>query len=297
MFQYYANSAHQPHPLGLITLSKFFNKIKSPKQETIELLKNIQIASKKGDKELKAKLKEHLYAFTPSVIVNKRRAYDNIKTFTGLTVLDFDKIDYAIEFKEHLFHTYKSVIGCWISPSGMGVKAIVKIPVVTSVDEYKSYFYGLASEMEIYKGFDFTTQNPTLLLFISYDKDILLRNDYIEWNIKGKKINEFSKSIAPIHPPHKITHKQTEWVINWYTKKINDIVDMGHPQVRDNSVTLGGYVGSGYIDYMDAIMLSEYLISVNAYLQKNIKGYQRTARESINLGMTKPLTFDKHGRQ
>ncbi len=79
---------------------------------------------------------------------------------------------------------------------------------------------------------------------------------------------------------------------NWYSKVINSITNDGHPQVRDNSVTLGGYVGGGYLSMFDAISLAESLISQNGYLQKGITGYQKTARQSIQLGSSKPLKFD-----
>lgn len=291
-FQYYANSANKPEPLGFISLDLFLNKIKNPSNKTISVLSEIEKAQKDGNKEKKAVLKQSLYAFTPAAIFNKRRAYSDIISFTGLAVLDFDKINYVTEFKEYLFNTYKSIIACWISPSKKGVKAFVKIPIADNIEQFKEYFYGIASEMQIYNGFDSTSQNASLLMFISYDKNILIRNDYTVWTIKGEKKNEFSKS-KPIKPLNfNPTNKQSEWVVNWYKGVINNISDEGHPQVRDNSVTLGGYVSSGFLSYTEAISLAEYLIYSNSYLQKGPAGYLKTAIQSINLGMTKPLKFN-----
>lgn len=290
-FQYYSNNASKPEPLGFITLSQFLDKIKNPNKETKELLLKIQQAN--DNLELKAKLKTQLYAFTPSATFKTRRAYCDIINFTGLAVLDFDKIDYVKEFKEHLFYTYRSIIATWISPSQKGIKALVKIPVVKTIDQFKEYFYGIASEMQIYKGFDGTTQNASLLLFIGYDKDILIRNDYTEWTIKGIKQNEFSKSKILPMPNLQPTDAQSRWVFDWYKDTINGITDNGHPQLRDNSVTFGGFVGGGYLSYIEAINLMEYLVTTNGYLQKDINNYIKTATQSINLGMTKPLTFSK----
>jgi len=42
--------------------------------------------------------------------------------------------------------------------------------------------------MEVYNGFDPTTQNASLLLFIGWDKDILIRKDYSTW--KGRVKNK-----------------------------------------------------------------------------------------------------------
>jgi len=291
-FQYYSNSAHSPNPLGFVDINKFWKAISDPKQETKDLLSKIRDASKLGDKKLKATLKQHLYSFTPCVHVKARRAYDDIIKFTGITVLDFDKIGYAAEFKNFLFHTYGSVIGAWLSPSGLGVKAFVKIPVVNKIEEYKKYFYGLASEMEIYKGFDATTQNAVLPLFIGYDKDVLVRDDYTTWNIKGSKIGSFDSSKVVSVPAIDVSNNKKAWVVNWFKNKINDIVTDGHPQLRDSSVALGGYVGSGYINYIEALQLVFSLIDSNDYLQKGVSGYKKTAEQALKMGTTKPLTFN-----
>ena len=81
-------------------------------------------------------------------------------------------------------------------------------------------------------------------------------------------------------------------VIDWYKNKIQAIDGVGHPILRDASVTLGGYVASSYLGYIDAVELAKSLISQNTYLQKGISGYQKTAIQSINVGMSKPIIFN-----
>jgi len=289
-FQYYANNSKSPTPLGYVTMLQFLSTVRNPKPEIKEILKQVKEAS--GDKQKKSELKAKLFSFTPCVNVTDRRAYDSITCFTGLTVLDFDKIDHAEPFKNFLFETYGSVIAAWISPSGKGVKALVKIPIVHSVDEYKRYFFGLASEMEVYKGFDGTTQNPVLPLFIGWDKDILFRTDFTEWNIKGSKHNEFVNSEVIAAPVVDSTDKQKAWVINWFTEKINNISDNGHPQVIGNVIRLGGYVGIGYITHQEATSLYVRMITQNSYLQKGTSGYLKTAETALEKGITKPLGFN-----
>jgi len=268
-------------------------KIRNPKDSVKDLLIEIQEASNNGDSIKKAELKKNLFAFTPCVNVKKRRAYSDIINFTGLAVLDFDKIDNATEFKTFLFETYSSIIAAWLSPSKKGIKALVKIPEVDSIDEFKSYFYGIAEQMQNFNGFDITSQNSVLLLFIGFDPDILIREDYTEWMVKGVKVNEFSKSKPVVRYDITTTDNQKQWVVNWYSDKMNAINTEAHPQVRDNSVALGGYVAAGYITEYEAISLSEYLISINGYMKKGVSGYQKTANQSIRYGQQKPLYFSK----
>ena len=145
--------------------------------------------------------------------------------------------------------------------------------------------------MQKYNGFDATTQNAVLLLFIGYDKDILVRNDYTTWNIKGTKHNDFDKAeVIPISD-FDTTDRQTEWVVNNFKKQVEGINDEAHPQIRSYSVALGGYVSGGYISYSDAVSLAHSLISSNSYMQKGVAGYQKTAEQSIKIGMQKPIKF------
>lgn len=292
-FQYYSNDVEFSGAKGFVTLNQFLETIKNPKQETKDLLLKIRQASMAGDLKLKSELKKHLYSFTPDVIVKEKRRYEDVVAYTGLCVLDFDKIENPCGFKDFLFNEYKCIIATWLSPSKKGVKALVKIPIVKTKQEFKSYTYGLSAEMQIYEGFDIVLNNAVLLLFIGWDKDILIRQNALTWIKKGRKVNDFdTRQMKEFKKSDTITSKQSEWVINWYSDVINSINDNGHPVLRDNSVTLGGYVGGGYLSMFDAINLAECLVSQNSYLQKGISGYQKTARQSIQLGMTKPLTFD-----
>ncbi len=291
-FQYYENSVNSSIAMGFVTLDRFIESIKNPKLETRELLKKIQIAANDNDNKLKSKLKEGLYAFTPDVIVKRKRTYEDVLQYTGLAVLDFDKINNSVEFKEYLFNEYKCIIAAWLSPSKKGVKALIKMPIVKTKPEFKEYSHGISAEMEIYKGFDIAINNAVLLLYIGWDKEILIRDNPETWIVKGIKKSSFDMSkVKEFKISGNITTKQTDWVINWYSETINAINDNGHPQLRDNSVSLGGYVSGGYISLFDAFNLSESLITQNSYLQKGISGYIKTAKQAIQLGTSKPLIF------
>src|SRR5690625_3187116 len=128
------------------------------------------------------KLKTRLPAFTPSVMVQpgKGRKYDNIDHFTGLLLLDFDSVgskEDASKFKASIFDNYSFIFACWLSSSGRGVRAIVRIPRVDSIDRFKLHFAAIEQEFNRYKGFDRATKNPILPLFYSYDPNILYREN------------------------------------------------------------------------------------------------------------------------
>ena len=165
-FQYYPARVNSNEPLGIISLEQFLISTKTPKDSTKAIFDQIAAAELSSNKKLKAELKQnHLFYFTPCVHVHPFRRYACIKHFTGLLILDFDHIDNARDFKYFLFDEYKSLIAAWLSPSKRGLKCLVKIPKVNTVEEFKEYYFGIASEMEVYNGFDPSGQNAVLPLF------------------------------------------------------------------------------------------------------------------------------------
>jgi hypothetical protein len=216
-------------------------------------------------------------------LVQNSRKYDNIIDFTGLLVLDFDHLDkdIAIEFKEYLFNKYQFIYSVWLSASRHGVRAIVKIPKVKCVDEFKHYFAGIEKKLCGYNGFDTAPKNCILPMFISYDQDILIRDNPIEWQ---------TKYIPVVAPPVKqyIVNDKSSAIEKIIAKKIIPIIDNGHPQLRAAAYLMGGYSGAGYIDRDQAITILHNLIESNAYLSQKAAIYKRTACEMIDKGINQP---------
>ena len=292
-FQYYPGKVTSNNPLGYISLEKFIQVNKSPSNRLKDIFRKIREAETDGDEKLKAYLKQNnLYYFTPCVHIDKLRRYNNIICFTGLLVLDFDHIDNAVDFKEYLFLTYLFIMAAWLSPSRRGVKALVSIPIVITVDQFKEFYFGIANEMDQYKGFDGSGQNPVLPLFQSYDPDLLYRSDCTTWTEKGIKLDELKLNrvkTAPVKVEYSDYNRDR--VVKVITKSVNKISDNGHPQLRSAAIVLGGYVASGYIDRSEAEQLINNLIEDNNYLKKGIPGYKKTAKWGINKGQVYPLYF------
>jgi hypothetical protein len=291
-FQFYPAYVNSKKPIGEVTLFEFLKANQDPDDKIKTVFAQIAQAEANGDAEQKAYLKQSfLYYFTPCVWTDGQgRGYANILSFTGLLVLDFDHIEHASEFKYYLFSAYDCIVAGWLSPSKKGCKFLVKIPVVSDVDEFKSYFYGIGVEMEKYKGFDGTGQNAILPLFLSYDPDLLYRDNASVWTKRGKMLNAFVASTVALVPVE-VGQGDKARVQNIIIRLFDAIVDNGHPQVRSAGVTLGGYVASGYIDQHEAENFIFTLIQNNSYLRKGIKGYQNTAKTAILTGMLSQLTL------
>jgi hypothetical protein len=293
-FQYYPAHVNSKRPIGQVTLKEFIGAVKNPSDRIREVFVQIAAAELSGDMELKAKLKqENLYYFTPCVFTDwQGRSYSNVKSFTGLAVLDFDHIDRAAELRNFLFENYKCICAAFISSSKRGVKCLVKIPIATSIEDFKAYFYGLGHYFDKYQGFDGTPQNSVLPLFLSHDPDLLYRDDPETWEQRGTKLNSFTVSNDALPIDFKVREGDSERIYKNIKKAFDAIISNGHPQVIAACVSLGGYVGAGYISQHEGEQIAFNLIETNNYLRKGVGGYKKTAVTAIQTGMKSNLILN-----
>jgi len=294
-FQYYKANIKESKPLGVISLDRFIRAIQDPQPHIIDVFDRIKKAEIMGDMRLKSDLKTHLFSFTPAVYVMGRRQYVDIHEFTGLMPLDFDHLEsesYAESFRDALFDEYPFIVASWLSASRHGVRALVRIPVVADVDEYKALFEGLAmSEMYGYKGFDTAPKNCVLPLFLSYDKDIKYRayEDCEEWQTAFIEDTPEPQPVRVDYIPADNIEKRLAGIID---SSVNKIVDNGHPQIRAISFIMGGYVASGSISFGWA---EEYLfrsVDYNSYLSQKARVYKKTVTDMLKRGMSIPRYLD-----
>jgi hypothetical protein len=280
-------------PIGTQNLAGLINAIKTPEQKVID---TVELLRTETDPDKRQRLKTTLTGYTPCVLSGFGRKIVDILEFSGLIALDFDKlesVEYATEFRDYLFKEYPFIYATWLSSSGKGVRAIVRIPRVQTKMEFRSYFNGLADKiMNGYIGHDMAPKNPVLPLFQSYDPELKYRETAESWTIKH--VQPTPKPIEA-YPLYRGTSEQERHVINIVNKAIDKIDDNGHPQLRAIAFALGGYVGAGYIDYYKAIDHINRLIESNSYLSTKSEVYKKTAQEMINKGQRQPLNLPDNG--
>lgn len=268
--------------------------IQSPKESTLKVFKEIEEASKVGDKKRKDKLKSQLFYFNPCCVMDGTgRKYENIVSYTGILLVDIDNLDeeVAIALKQYLFNTYDFVIASFLSVSKKGVKVLVRIPVVSDVKSFKSYFYGLMSSWQFIKNMDYAPQNPSLPAYLTYDREILIRENPTVFNRRGIKVDEF-KQYSGEKIEVEATEEDRETIIRILTSMMNKITDSGHYICRSTCILGWGYCGAGYFteDEMQGILFD--LIESNNYLSQKTKVYKKTCLDMKSLGISAPLTLD-----
>lgn len=285
-------------------VSFVFGRIASEKYG--DLIKQIR---REEDKTQRNELKKGLPALCFSGTFSKR-ADDALQEHSGLICLDFDgyvkKKDMVAAKQEMTKDPY--VMAVFISPSGNGLKVIVKIP--KDADNHKRYFSGLQEHFNS-EYFDVTSKNISRVCYESADRDIYVNYDSQVWDQMAEH-EHAPKDRALVEPtlPINNENKIVDILMRWWTKKYGLVEGE-----RNNNVFV---LAAAFNDYGVSRSLAEYVIGnmqSSSFPMSEIKttvdsAYRNTAafntkffddadtisqiRRSINNGETSRSIIKKH---
>ena len=212
-----------------ITIFKDIKETAQPFYRKVDvILKRIQEGSSKDlvkriraekDKEKRNLLKQQLPAICFSGTFNKRND-TSLQQHSGLICLDFDGYKTnkdMLQEKERLSKN-KYIFALFISPSGKGLKAVVKIP--KEPDNHKNYFLSLQHYLNS-EYFDKTCKNISRVCYESYDPLIHINTTSSTWDkIVEQEYTEVIKHVdiptIPVTDENKIVDILTKWWIKKY---------------------------------------------------------------------------------
>ena len=194
-------------------VSYILQRIKDGKSK--ELVKNIR---GEKNKNIRNELKKELPAVCFSGQFNKR-ADSSIVEHSGLICLDFDGYDKQkdlLEDKEN-FQNNKFVFSVFVSPSGNGLKVLVKIP--SEPENHTKYFNALKKEFDS-QYFDSTSKNISRVCYESYDPLLYLNETSSVWETIEEEVYEEKSTFKDV-PVLKITdeNKIVDILIKWWQLK------------------------------------------------------------------------------
>lgn len=108
-----------------------------------------------------------------------KRGNKYLKKASGLLTLDFDKLEDPEQYKKELAKN-EFILATWISPSGDGVKALVKIPIVDDDTQYKKVYEQL---YRIFPNADTSGKDIARACFESYDPEIYINLDAVNFKV------------------------------------------------------------------------------------------------------------------
>jgi len=144
--------------------------------DRIKLGKSLDIINKVRQEKDKDKA-DDIKSTLPCIMfggVFKERNGDGLINHSGLMIVDFDKYPSDEVMYDHLHELKKNnhFVSLFISPSGKGIKGVVKIPKCNKI-EHAKYFKAFNLEYQ-YEYFDKSNCNVDRVCFESYDPDIYI---------------------------------------------------------------------------------------------------------------------------
>ena len=172
---------------------------------------------KQKDKAQRNELKKELPAVCFSGKFTKR-ADSSIQEHSGFICLDFDgyaKQKDLVSDKERLSKD-RYVYSVFISPSGAGLKALIKIPIDPT--NHASYFNSLEKYFDN-PHFDKTSKNISRVCYESYDPLLFLNENSSVWTKLDEPQYEEITHRDPPTIPITDENKIVDILIKWWTKK------------------------------------------------------------------------------
>ena len=165
------------------------------------------------DKKKRNILKQKLKSICFSGEFSYRSAKNCIK-HSGFACLDFDDVDEPSVLRDSL-QDNEYIYSAFISPSGNGVKAIVKIPA--SINNHKKYYEAICETFET--KLDTATKDISRVCYESYDTELFINTNSKVWELKKDFTEVTIKNNYPSHFQIQDTNKKVDVIMKWFNKK------------------------------------------------------------------------------
>lgn len=168
---------------------------------------------KEPDSSKRNKLKAQL----PSVCFSgefESRRISGLKKHSGLLILDFDNLEKPEKFRDSLKKD-EFIFSAWISPSGDGVKALVKIPA--EAENHKLYFQSFQKR---YPDIDNSGSDVSRVCFESFDPSIWINQKSKTWDKKdGINLEDVGASTEKVKVKLTSSNQIIDRLFKWWNNK------------------------------------------------------------------------------
>lgn len=198
---------------------------------------------------------------------------------SGLVILDFDHVENLLDFKKQICED-KYTFAAFISPSGDGLKVLVKIP--PEIENHEKYYFGLIKK---YPSLDTTSKNISRVCFASYDPEIYINENSEVFKDKGKVVE-------------KKETKQIIEAVNTDYKKLDAAIEIirsavdgeKHKKLVKAGYLAGGFIGGGLVEEHEALRILQ--LEINKKNPDDYKAACIALQKSIDSGKNCPIYED-----
>ncbi len=231
------------------------------------------------DKAAKSRLKGSLVSVCFSGKFSKR--YDaNLIEHSGIVVLDFDHLEDVEQTKAEIIKD-PFTFAAFISPSGDGLKVLVKIP--PKKEDHEAHYLAL---MDKYPELDATSKNLSRVCYVSFDPELYHNPESEVFTKKGKVKERVRKEI--------ISPQSTDYgKLNVAAEMIRLSTDgEKHHNLIRAARLVGGYIAGGLVEEHEAVRVLEQ--EINQKDIDNFNGACKTIQDGIAYGKESPIYEENH---
>lgn len=206
------------------------------------------------------------------------RTDEAITDHSGLIVLDFDHID--VLKSKAILSTDPYVYSCWVSPSGDGLKALVRI---TNPERHRDHFRALKTYFNKQYNLDVDDSgiNESRACFESYDPDIVVNETSQKF---GAFATERSEQVQVAQKGEYTDYMK----LNLAARMIRQAEDGDkHATLLKASKLVGGYISAGRIEEEEAVRILFREISKRDIDSE--EAAMTTIRQAIEVGKRAPI--------
>ena len=209
------------------------------------------------------------------------REDDKIISHSGLIVLDFDHID--VEAYKNILCTDDHILACWISPSGDGLKALIRI---SNPERHRDHFRAIVKyfDKQYNLEVDSSGANESRACFESYDEHICIKEDAQVFtgmmSAEGEKRNQNAVQV--------VTDFTDYQKLNIAARMVRHAQDgEKHAMLLKASILCGGYIAAGRMEEVEAIRVLEREIEKRDV--DSMDTARNTIRDGIEQGKQLPI--------
>lgn len=237
-----------------ISIYKHFNEVVE-EIDIMDVLKRIESPAvphfftslrelyKEAKDEEYTKTKKSMTAFTVTGTFNGGRKPELMTSYSGLIILDFDKLGDILPDVKKAIVENKHTFACFLSPSGDGLKVIVQVD--TKQEEHSDVFNAVAEYYAAFTGVnvDVSGKDITRLCFLSCDPEIYINDKSEHFAMPAKVINQewldvFNKCVELAINKHQFVDGQRNVFVFLLA---NNCKRLGLPEDIANSLILADY--------------------------------------------------------
>jgi hypothetical protein len=144
------------------------------------------------------------------------RSNSNLKSHSGLACLDFDNVVNLDDLRKAI-NEDSFTFASFVSPSGDGLKVLVKIPQIDNNNDYQDYYVELIKHYSKYHNLDEGTKDLARACYLSFDEDVFISSDSELFTDKFYRPLPVEKKVINI--PLTDIDEVSQRLDKWFTKR------------------------------------------------------------------------------